>query len=147
METSHSFLVAQDGSGGSVSITESVICHFKLRNCLLTRKQVMNLSPPLLKFVEQHHLTLNQIFNCDETGLNFRLLPDKTLASSFEKSADGRKKVKRELQLGNCKRRKRNWKWKLEMERSSFTLSLHAPGSTRAQTARLFQVSLGPIYL
>ena len=43
------------------------------------------------EFIEQHHFTLNQIFNCDETGLNFRLLPDKTLASSFEKSADGRR--------------------------------------------------------
>ena len=40
------------------------------------------------EFVEEHQLTLNQIFNCDETGLNFRLLPDKTLAASFEHSAD-----------------------------------------------------------
>ena len=31
-----------------------------------------------------------QIFNCDETGLYFRLLPDQTLASSFEKSAAGK---------------------------------------------------------
>ena len=36
------------------------------------------------KFVEERQLTLNQIFNCDETGLNFRLLPDKTLAAPFE---------------------------------------------------------------
>ena len=50
------------------------------------------------EFVEQHHFTLNQVFNCDKTGLNFCLLPDKTLASSFERSADGREKVKRELQ-------------------------------------------------
>ena len=43
------------------------------------------------EFVEEHQLTLNQIFNCDETGLNFRLLLDKTLAASFEHSADERK--------------------------------------------------------
>ena len=43
------------------------------------------------EFVEEHQLTLNQIFNCDETGLNFRLVPNKTLAASFEHSADGRK--------------------------------------------------------
>ena len=43
------------------------------------------------EFVEEHQLTLNQIFNCDETGLNFRLLPNKTLAASFEHSAYGRK--------------------------------------------------------
>ena len=61
METGHSFLVAQDGSGGFVSVTESVICHFKVRNCLVTMKQVMNLSPSLPEFVEQH-----QIFNCDD---------------------------------------------------------------------------------
>ena len=48
METSHSFLVAQDGNGGSVNIMESVICHFMVRNCLPTRRQVMNSSPLLL---------------------------------------------------------------------------------------------------
>lgn len=46
------------------------------------------------EFVEKNQLCSDQIFNCDETGLNFRLLPDKTLAASFEKSADGRKKSK-----------------------------------------------------
>ena len=35
--------------------------------------------------VEVHQLTLNQIFSCDETGLNCRLLPDNTLVASFEK--------------------------------------------------------------
>ena len=43
---------------------------------------------------QEKHLTLHQIFNCDETGLNFRLLPNKTQAAHFEKSADGRKKSK-----------------------------------------------------
>lgn len=42
-----SFLVAQDGTGGSVSVTESIICHFKVRNCLLTLRQVLNSSPLL----------------------------------------------------------------------------------------------------
>ena len=48
------------------------------------------------EFVSSYVYPNKQIFpqppNCDETGLNFRLLPDVTLASSFEKSADGRKK-------------------------------------------------------
>lgn len=35
-----------------------------------------------------------QIFNCDETGLQYRLLPRKTLVSLFEKRAEGRKNVK-----------------------------------------------------
>ena len=41
------------------------------------------------EFVEEHQLILKQIINCDETGLNFSLLPNKTLAASFEHSADG----------------------------------------------------------
>lgn len=36
-------------------------------------------------FVEDCQLTLNQIFSCDETGLNCHLLPDNTLVASFEK--------------------------------------------------------------
>ena len=47
--------------------------HWRVKNCQLINQQ-LNL-------------------NCDETGLQFRLLPGKTLAA-FEKSADGRKEVK-----------------------------------------------------
>ena len=54
------------------------------------------------KFVEEHQLTFNQIFNCDETGLNFRLLPDKTLAASYEHSADGRKLSKERVTINAC---------------------------------------------
>ena len=35
-----------------------------------------------------------QMFNCDETGLKFRLLPQKTLAHTFEKRTEGSKKSK-----------------------------------------------------
>ena len=53
-------------------------------------------------YIEEKHLTLHQIFNCDETGLNFRLLPNKTLATHFEKSADGRKKSKDRVTINAC---------------------------------------------
>ncbi len=46
------------------------------------------------KSVSIEKLCPDQIFNCDETGLYFRLLPEKTLAASFEKSAKGQKKSK-----------------------------------------------------
>ena len=46
--------------------------------------------------------TLNQIFNCDETGLYYKLLPQKMLASSFEKAADGRKKQKDRVTINAC---------------------------------------------
>ena len=34
---------------------------------------------------------LDQVFNCDETGLYYKLLLQKSLAAHFEKSAAGRK--------------------------------------------------------
>jgi len=33
------------------------------------------------ELMEDEGLTLEQIYNCDETGLNYRMLPDKTLAA------------------------------------------------------------------
>ena len=37
------------------------------------------------KVIEQEGFTLNQVYNCDETGLYFRILPKKTLATASEK--------------------------------------------------------------
>ena len=53
-------------------------------------------------FVEDNNYTLNQIFNCDETGLYYKLLPNKTLASHFEKRADGRKRQKERVTINAC---------------------------------------------
>ena len=53
-------------------------------------------------FIKEKKFSLDQIFNCDETGLYFRLLPDVTLAASFEKTADGRKKAKDRITLNAC---------------------------------------------
>lgn len=52
-------------------------------------------------YVEENQLTLNQIFNCDETGLYYQLLP-KTLAAHSEKRADGRKKAKQRVTINAC---------------------------------------------
>lgn len=49
--------------------------------------------------VKSENLTLDQIYNCDETGLNFKTLPSKTLASREETSAPGHKKSKERLTL------------------------------------------------
>jgi len=43
-----------------------------------------------------------QIFNCDETGLQYRQLPRKTLGSLFEKGAEGRKKCKDRITICAC---------------------------------------------
>ena len=54
------------------------------------------------KFVKDQNFSLDQVFNCDETGLYFRLLPEQTLAASFEKSAEGRKKSKDRVTINAC---------------------------------------------
>ena len=57
------------------------------------------------EFTEDNHYTLNQIFNCDETGLYYKLLPNKTLASCFEKNADSRKRGKERVTIKRGKER------------------------------------------
>lgn len=47
-------------------------------------------------------LTSDQLFNCDETGLNFRMLPNKTLAFRQETTAPGYKKSKDRVTVLGC---------------------------------------------
>ena len=56
----------------------------------------------LHKIIEEKGLTLNQIFNCDETGLYWKLMPSKTLVSSREREAKGFKKPKDRVTLMAC---------------------------------------------
>ena len=42
-------------------------------------------------FIHDGGYCLDQVFNCDETGLYYKLLPEKSLVTHLEKSADGRK--------------------------------------------------------
>ena len=53
----------------------------------------------LLKLIEDQQLTLNQVFNADETGLYWHLLPEKTLAGSYEKTAKNFKKPKDKVSI------------------------------------------------
>ena len=46
--------------------------------------------------MEKDGLTLEQLYNCDETGLYYRMLPEKTFASRFEKGAEGMKKQQKD---------------------------------------------------
>ena len=52
--------------------------------------------------IENGQYTLNQIFNCDETVLYYKLLPRKSLVSGMEKSADGRKLQKERITINAC---------------------------------------------
>lgn len=52
--------------------------------------------------MEEKSLTLSQIFNCDETGLYWKLLPNKTLVAAHEKEAKGYKMPKDRVTLMAC---------------------------------------------
>lgn len=52
--------------------------------------------------MEDKGITLNQLFNCDETGLYWRLKPDKSLVLAREKEAKGFKKPKDRVTLMAC---------------------------------------------
>ncbi|XP_023310790.1 jerky protein homolog-like [Anoplophora glabripennis] len=50
-----------------------------------------------LEMVEREKLTPEQVYNMDETGINFKMLPETTFLSSHEKSAPGFKKNKERI--------------------------------------------------
>lgn len=52
--------------------------------------------------MEEEGLSLEQIYNCDETGLYYRVLPEKTLAGRSEKEAPGMKNPKEDVTLIAC---------------------------------------------
>lgn len=54
------------------------------------------------KLIKHCGYTCDQIYNCDESGLNYKMLPSKTLASRQEKSAPGHKRSKERLTIMAC---------------------------------------------
>lgn len=54
------------------------------------------------ELIEKEGLTGEQIYNCDETGLNYRMLPAKSLALKSEKSSPGYKKSKERITILAC---------------------------------------------
>ena len=52
--------------------------------------------------MERESLTLENLYNGDETGLCFRILPDKTLTARSEKLAAGKKKQMKRITLTAC---------------------------------------------
>lgn len=59
-------------------------------------------SEKLKQIIERENLTPEQVYNIDETGLNYKLLPKKTFASSQEKSASGFKVNKERITVALC---------------------------------------------
>ena len=54
------------------------------------------------ELLESEQLSFDLLYNCDETGLCYRMLPSKTLAARSEKSASGMKKQKDRVTLMSC---------------------------------------------
>jgi len=93
------------GSGNNFKASSGWLQHFKERHGIRQLKlQGESLSADheavepfrikLNKLIEKEQLTLSQVFNCDETGLFWRVLPDKTLAAGHEKTAKNYKTSK-----------------------------------------------------
>ena len=56
----------------------------------------------LLQLIENEQFTLEQVYSCDETGLYYRMLPEKTLAVRNEKEASGMKKQNKRITIMAC---------------------------------------------
>ncbi|XP_055714421.1 jerky protein homolog-like [Phlebotomus papatasi] len=56
----------------------------------------------LQEVIESENLGYHQIYNADETGLNFRKLPNKTLAARTQRSASGFKQSKERITILAC---------------------------------------------
>ncbi|XP_030765192.1 jerky protein homolog-like [Sitophilus oryzae] len=54
------------------------------------------------KLIKDCGYTCDQIYNCDESGLNYKMLPSNTLASRQEKSVPGHKRSKERLTIMAC---------------------------------------------
>jgi len=58
--------------------------------------------PEFKQVINNGGYKLEQVFNCDESGLCYKLLPTKTLAARFKKSAAGRKTQKERVTINGC---------------------------------------------
>lgn len=63
---------------------------------------IENFKQDFKKQIKDNGYTYDQIYNCDETGLNYKMLPSKTLASGQEKSAPGHKRSKERVTVMAC---------------------------------------------
>lgn len=67
----------------------------------------------LHKLLDEEGISGDQLYNCDESGLNFKMLPSCTLASKEEESAPGYKKKKERVTILACSNVTGNHKMKL----------------------------------
>lgn len=77
----------------------SCICDDQLLSNFQERKVFQKI---FQDFIKTKSLTGDQIFNYDESGLNYKMLPSKTLAARTEAAASGYKRSKESLRILAC---------------------------------------------
>ena len=80
-----------------------------------SKESVEGFKSILLEVIEEEGLTLSQIYNCDETGLFWKALPRKTLASAQEAKAPGFKVSKERVTILACSNATGDHKLRLTM--------------------------------
>lgn len=88
------------------------ICGEKLSSDVIGMKEFRE---KFQNLVDSESLTGDQIFNCDETGLNYKMLPEKTLAAKAEAAAPGYKHSKDRVTILACSNATANLKMELLM--------------------------------
>ena len=69
----------------------------------------------LFNLIKNEGISGEQLHNCDETGLNYNMLPRKTLASKKEAAAPGHKKIKERVTISACSNAAANHKLRLTL--------------------------------
>lgn len=101
MVTTHSVLVQTSLNGGRNGI-EFVSWQLLESSFLLTTLELRNVRVSNENFIFEGNYSPQQIYNADETSLNFRALPTKSLASEQETRALGFKMSKERVTLMAC---------------------------------------------
>ncbi len=80
------------------------IRHFAIQGETLSAKDdlVQPFKDNLYRIIEEEGLMMNQVYNCDETGLFWKALPSKMLASRKESKAPGYKVSKERVTILAC---------------------------------------------
>ena len=90
------------GFGAFANATEYGRFLYGERKCLLTILLQSHLKQELRELIGCEQMTLDQLYNCDQTGLCYRMLPGKTLASRSKREASAMKKMKERVILMPC---------------------------------------------
>ena len=99
--TCHLLKLTEVGFGAFATAMVSGSCLYKEKSFPMIQLQ-WNLLRSSCKTLWRESLTLEKLYNCDESGLYYSMLPDKILTARSEKEAAGMKKQKDRVTLMAC---------------------------------------------